>query len=68
MHQQEETVSRLVQKTEILYQIPGLLNPARRHPQQIPAPVVRGMAVVVLETAPLGVQDRAQLYQIWDLD
>lgn len=68
MHQQEGRVSRLVQKTEILYQIPGLLSPARRLPQQTPAPLVRVVTVVVLAIAPLTVPDRAQLHQIWDLD
>lgn len=68
MHQQEGTVSHLVQKIEILCQIPGLLSPALRLPQQVPAPVVRAVAVVMLEIAPLAVRDRAQLYQIWDLD
>lgn len=68
MHLQEGTVSHLVQKIEILYQIPGLLRPAHSHPQRVPAPVVRAVAVVVLEIAPLAVRDRAQLYQIWDLE
>lgn len=68
MHQQEGTVSHLEQKIEILYQIPGLLSPARRLPQQTPTPLVRAVTVVVLEIAPLTVRGRAQLHQIWDLD
>lgn len=64
MLQQEGTVSRLAQKIEILYQIPGLRSPAHRLPQRVLAPVVRAVAAVVLEIAPLAVRDRAQLYQI----
>lgn len=68
MHHQEGTVSHLVQKIEILYQIPGLLSPVLRVPRQIPATAVRVVAVVLLEIATLAVRDRAQPYQIWDLD
>lgn len=68
MHQQEGTISRLVQKIEILCQIHGLLSPAHRLPQQIPALVVRAVAAVMLKIALLALRDRAQLDRIWDLD
>ena len=68
MRHQEGKVSHLVQKIEILYQIPGLLSPVLRVLQQVPAQVVRMLTVIMLETTPLAVRDRAQLYQNWDLD
>lgn len=68
MHRQEGTVSHLVQKIEIRYQIPGLLSPLLRVLQQVPVQVVRTLTVLTLEIIRLAVQDRVQPYQIWDLD
>lgn len=67
MHQQEGTISHLVQKIEILCQIHGLLSPAHRLPQQILALLVRAVAAVMTKVALQAQRDRAQLDQIWDL-
>lgn len=67
MHQQEGTISQLVQKIEILCQIRGLLSPAHRLPQQIPALLERAVTAAMLKIALQAQQDRAQLGRIWDL-